>query len=67
MTSGLSSRHSERGAILVQVALALLALVAFTMFVVDYGVFWVGRRQAQNAADASALAGALAKIGRAHV
>jgi hypothetical protein len=42
------------------VALALIALTAFTTFVVDYGVFWVSRRQAQNAADAGALAGAVA-------
>ena len=30
------------------------------MFVVDYGVMWVSRHQAQNAADAGALAGAIA-------
>jgi hypothetical protein len=30
------------------------------MFVVDYGVMWVARRQAQNAADGGALAGAVA-------
>ncbi len=28
----------------------------------DYGVFWLGRRQAQNAADAGALAGAVARL-----
>jgi hypothetical protein len=52
----------ERGAILVQVAISILALIAFTAFVADYGVLWVARGQAQNAADAGALAGA---IGRA--
>ena len=51
---------SEHGAILVHVAFAVLALTAFTTFVVDYGVFWESRRQAQNAADAGALAGAIA-------
>src|SRR4029453_10686406 len=49
----------DRGAILVHVAIALLALVAFTTFVADYGVLWVARHQAQNAADAGALAGAI--------
>lgn len=51
---------SDRGAVLVHTALALLALMAFTTFVVDYGVLWTGRRQAQNAADAAALGGATA-------
>jgi hypothetical protein len=49
----------ERGAVLVHVAVAMLALIAFSALAVDYGAFWVGRRQAQNAADAAALAGAL--------
>jgi Flp pilus assembly protein TadG len=58
------TRHSrlrdDRGAIMIHVALALLALIAFSTFVVDMGVMWVSRRQAQNAADAGALAGAVA-------
>ena len=53
------SIRSERGAMLILVALSLVTLIAFTTFVVDYGVMWVGRRQAQNAADAGALAGAV--------
>jgi Flp pilus assembly protein TadG len=57
-------RHSrlrdDRGAIIIHVAIALLALIAFSAFVVDMGVMWVSRRQAQNAADAGALAGAVA-------
>jgi len=52
--------RSERGAVLVHVALALIALMACSTFVVDYGVLWSSRRQAQNAADAAALAGAIA-------
>ena len=52
----------DGGAILVHVALALLALTAFTTFVVDYGVFWASRSQAQSTADAAALAGAGAFI-----
>ena len=51
---------SERGAILVQVGVAILVLSAFSMFVIDYGVLWVSRHQAQNAADAGAIAGATA-------
>lgn len=49
---------SERGAVLIFVAIALFGLVAFTTFVVDYGVLWAARGGAQNAADAGALAGA---------
>src|SRR5262245_44667348 len=55
-----SRGSSEQGAILIQVAICLLALIAFTAFVVDYGVMWTGRSQAQTAADAGALAGAVA-------
>ncbi len=49
---------AERGAVLVHVAIALIGLIAFSSFVVDYGVLWTARRQAQNAADAAALAAA---------
>jgi Flp pilus assembly protein TadG len=52
---------SERGAVLVQVAIAILVLTALTTFVVDQGVMWVSRGQAQNAADAGALSGAIAR------
>ena len=53
---------NERGAILVHVGVALLGLLLFNAFVFDYGVMWVARRQAQNAADAGALSGAIARI-----
>ena len=43
---------------LIQVAVAMLALLALSAFVFDYGVMWASRGQAQNAADAGALAGA---------
>src|SRR5262245_46825085 len=58
----MSPKHfgQERGAVLVHVAFALLALLAFSVFVFDYGVMWVSRRQAQNAADSGAHAGAVA-------
>jgi hypothetical protein len=55
------SLASERGAVLIQTAIAALVLVGFGTFVVDYGVLWVARHQAQNAADAGAMAGALAR------
>ena len=42
----------ERGAVLIHVAVAMLGLLAFSALVIDYGIFWVSRRQAQNAADA---------------
>jgi Flp pilus assembly protein TadG len=55
------TRHSrsETGAVLVHAALVLIGLMALTTFIVDYGVLWASRRQAQNAADAGALAGAV--------
>jgi len=53
---------SERGAILIFVGLAVLMLTAFSAFVLDYGVMWLSRRQAQNAADAGALSGAIARM-----
>ena len=53
-------RESARGAVLVHVAVALIGLLAFGALTIDYGVMWTSRRQAQNAADAAALAGALA-------
>jgi Putative Flp pilus-assembly TadE/G-like len=53
---------SERGATLVHVGITLLGLILFSGFVIDYGVMWESRRQAQNAADAGALAGAVSRI-----
>jgi hypothetical protein len=50
---------NNRGAITIHVAIALIGLLGFTTVVIDYGVMWVARRQAQNAADAGALAGAI--------
>jgi Flp pilus assembly protein TadG len=53
-------RRNERGAVLVQVTIAIVALVAVSALTIDMGVKWVSRGQAQNAADAGALAGAVA-------
>ena len=59
-SSGVRSHlASERGAVLVHVAIALIGLMAFSAFVIDYGVLWAARRQAQNSADGAALAGAI--------
>jgi len=55
------TRSSERGAILVFVAIAILMLMGFLTIVMDFGISWVSRGQAQNAADAGALAGAIAR------
>ncbi len=49
---------SERGTVLVQVVVSLLALLGLSSFVIDHGVMMTARAQAQNAADAGALAGA---------
>jgi hypothetical protein len=55
-----SSRwRRESGAVVVHVVVALTALVAFSALTIDYGVMWMSRRQAQNAADSAALAGAI--------
>jgi Flp pilus assembly protein TadG len=51
--------HDQRGAVLVHVAVGLMTLLAITALVMDMGTMWAGRRQAQNAADSAALAGAL--------
>jgi len=61
MTTHVRDRSSERGAVLMFVAVAILMLSAFLTFVIDHGIMWVSRGQAQNAADAGALAGAVAR------
>ena len=61
MTQTRHAGRGERGAVFVQVGIAAFVLVSFNVFVLDYGMMWVARRQAQNAADAGALAGAVAR------
>jgi len=58
-SSGFRRAGGAEGAVLVHVAVAIIGLLAFCALVVDYGTMWVSRRQAQNAADAAALAGAI--------
>lgn len=50
---------NERGQILVIVAVGLLAIVAMVALVIDGGFAWAKQRDTQNAADASAEAGAV--------
>ena len=51
-------RQTQRGAILIHIMIAMLGLLAFSAFSIDHGVMMVSRGQAQNAADAGALAAA---------
>lgn len=51
---------SERGAMLVMVAVTLLGLLAFSAIVIDYGILWASRGQIQTSADAGALTAAIA-------
>lgn len=52
-----SYRRSERGQVVVIVAVALTILVAMAGLIIDGGLALTNRRQVQNAADAAALAG----------
>ena len=54
--------RQERGQILALVAMLALVLIAFIGLVVDAGFLYAQRRQAQNAADQAALAGAHAML-----
>jgi len=47
----------ERGQVAVVVALSLTVMLAFGALVVDIGLSWAARSQAQTAADAASLAG----------
>jgi uncharacterized membrane protein len=53
-------QNSESGQFLVMLAVMLLALLAMLALVLDGGTLYLRRREAQNAADAGALAGARA-------
>jgi hypothetical protein len=48
----------ERGAALILVAVGLPAFIAFGIFAIDVGNWWVHKRHLQTQADAAALAGA---------
>lgn len=55
-------RRDERGMTLVFVGLGFMAFFAATILAVDVGMLMTARSQAQNAADAGALAGAVALV-----
>src|SRR5688572_22494231 len=54
--------RDERGMTLVFVGLSFVALMSCAMLAVDVGMMMVARSQSQNAADAGALAGAVALV-----
>lgn len=60
MTRLQAGLRNERGMTLVMVATGLVALLSATMLAVDVGMMMVARTEAQSAADAGALAGAVA-------
>lgn len=53
------SGHSERGAVLVLVAVLIVALIGFAALVIDIGKMYKVRSELQNASDSAAHAGAL--------
>jgi hypothetical protein len=55
-------RESERGMSLVFVAVGFMSFMTATTLAIDVGMFMTARNQAQNAADAGALAGAVALV-----
>jgi len=57
-----TTKKTERGQSLVLVVLAIIGLVGLTAVSIDGGIAYLDRRNAQNAADAGALAAALTKI-----
>lgn len=52
------SRPRRRGTVLPQLAITLVGLCGFVALAIDIGLIAVARTQAQNAADAAAMAGA---------
>lgn len=55
-------RRDERGMTFVYVGLSFMAFMAATTLAIDVGMFMTARSQAQNSADAGALAGAVALV-----
>jgi Flp pilus assembly protein TadG len=58
----MSNQKSEKGQALILVAFAAIGLFAFAALAIDGSRVYSDRRQAQNAADTAALAGALAYV-----
>jgi hypothetical protein len=57
-----NKQGDERGVSLVLVAFSLVAMLAAASLAIDLGLLYVGRSEAQRAADAAALAGASAFV-----
>ena len=55
-------RHDESGMTYVFIGLGLMAFLSATMLAIDVGMLMTARNQAQNSADAGALAGATALV-----
>jgi Flp pilus assembly protein TadG len=55
-------KSSERGQVLVLIALGIIGLVGITGLAIDGSIILADRRHAQNAADTASLAGALDRI-----
>jgi len=62
MLSFRNLRDDERGMSLVFVSVGFMAFLSATTLAIDVGMFMTARSQAQNAADAGALAGAVALV-----
>jgi Flp pilus assembly protein TadG len=61
VTSPRARLSSERGVSLIHVGIVMFALILMSAFVADQGLMFMTRAQAQNAADAGALAGAISR------
>jgi hypothetical protein len=59
-------RDDERGMSLVFVAAGFMSFMTATTLAIDVGMFMTARSQAQNAADAGALAGAVALVNNSY-
>lgn len=55
-------KRTERGQALILITFAIIGLIAITGLTVDGGIAYSDRRNAQNAADTAAYAGALAHV-----
>jgi Flp pilus assembly protein TadG len=58
MRTDFRSRHDERGVTMVLIAIAMVSLLAMAALAIDITTLYVAQGEAQNAADAAALAGA---------
>ena len=60
-------RDDQRGMSLVFVCVSFMSLMAATTIAIDVGMFMTARNQAQNSADAGALAGAVALVQNSYI